>query len=378
MKWILFLLLPLSAFPEEDQPRKLRFFNLDLHASVIADVKNVLEHFGHEVVDWTLSEHAWIFGRNRDIVDIVNHESWFHMDLQMCEVFYLNYQNFLNQFDGFIVTHTPCFALLYEQFNKPIIIVNSSRYENPFTLDANRWGWLNFYLQNGVEKENIFIISNNKADQAYLKYYTGIDSVHIPSLCLYTQGNYTGNREGFIIHSYATFIEPVKEQLQHRHLIQNHTLQERYSWHTLYDYQGIIHFPYNSSTMSLFEQYSANVPLFFPTKRLLKQLRHHPTGAIMSQLSQYSIKHAPIPDIPGDPNNLNDEEVFNTWIDLADFYDEENMPYIQYFDSFQELDHLLKSADLKEISRKMKAHNSARKENALRKWEEILEKVKKN
>ena len=29
-------------------------------------------------------------------------------------------------------------------------------------------------------------ISNNKADQEYLRLGTGIDSIHLPSLCLYT------------------------------------------------------------------------------------------------------------------------------------------------------------------------------------------------
>ncbi|MCJ7767674.1 hypothetical protein MUP79_04735, partial [Candidatus Bathyarchaeota archaeon] len=38
------------------------------------------------------------------------------------------------------------------------------------------------------------------------------------------------------------------------------------------DDKGIIHMPYECSTMSIFEQYSANVPLFFPSKSFLKEL----------------------------------------------------------------------------------------------------------
>jgi len=41
----------------------LSFFNLDLHVSVIADVRTIFAALGHRVTDWTLSGHAWVFGR---------------------------------------------------------------------------------------------------------------------------------------------------------------------------------------------------------------------------------------------------------------------------------------------------------------------------
>lgn len=161
---------------------KLRFFNLDLHISVIADVKNIFESMGHEVVNWGISGHTWVFGKERDIVDVVNEYTWRNLNPAMCDQFYERYKDTLSQFDAFIVTHTPCFALLYEKFNKPIIIINSTRYEQPFTLDPDKWEWLNDYLKKGVEEGKIFIVSNNKGDQQYLKHYTGIQSEHIPSL----------------------------------------------------------------------------------------------------------------------------------------------------------------------------------------------------
>ena len=51
------------------------------------------------------------------------------------------------------------------------------------------------------------------------------------------------------------------------------------------------------------------------------------------------------------------------------------MPFIQYFGSFEELEFLLQTADLKEISKKMKQHNLKRKERIMEKWKEVLTKV---
>ena len=43
----------------------------------------------------------------------------------------------LDKYDGFIVTHTPVFARLFEHLNKPVILVNSCRYDQPFCYNAN-------------------------------------------------------------------------------------------------------------------------------------------------------------------------------------------------------------------------------------------------
>lgn len=356
---------------EPNNKRKLRFFNLDLHISVIADVKDIFESLGHEVVDWSISGHTWVFERNRDSVEIVNEKTWKNLSQEMCDKFYERYKDYLSEFDGFIITHNASFSLLYEKFNKPIIIVNSSRYENPFTAQPKKWNWLNNYLIEGIKNQKIFIVSNNKGDQAYLKYYTGIESTHIPSLCLYTDAKYTGNKDGFIFKFIAKF--PISNKLKNSNLMQNHQLPDTgYKWEDLYDFKGIVHFPYQISTMSLFEQYSANIPLFFPSKEFLVELQLNFPKYILNQLS-FS-KKPPI-SIEDDLNNINNLKVLSFWIDNADYYDENNMPHIQYFDSFQELEYLLQTTNCEALSRKMEKYNIQRKEKVFKQWKEILEHV---
>jgi len=375
-KIILILSLTFFAYAADTNPpaKKLKFFNLDLHISVIADLKDLFETFGHQVESWSISEHTWVFKNERAKVDVVNENTWRNLDKEMCDRFYEHYKDYLSQFDGFIVTNNASFALLYEKFHKPIIIVNSTRYESPFTNKPEKWAWLDDFLKKGVQNNQIFIVSNNKGDRDYLKHFTGIDSEVIPSLCLYTKSHYTGKKKGFIWkfpgQDFKSFSK--KQMGAQKKLIQNNHLSHRHSWQELYSYQGIVHFPYQISTMSIFEQYSANIPLFFPSKTFLLSL-HAAHPQILSQLSFFSPEKAPTE--PGNPNNINNTAVLKNWIDAADFYDPENMPYIQYFDSFEHLKKLLTTVDCKKISNQMQIHNEKRKQIALKKWGNILERL---
>lgn len=361
------------AAGEKESP-KLRFFNLDLHISVIADVKNIFERLGHEIVDWSISDHTWVFDKPKAQVEIINQNTWANLNQKMCDQFYERYKDFLDQFDGFIVTHTPAFALLYERCNKPIIIVNSTRYESPFTRNPELWKLLNEYLKKGVKNNKIFIVSNNKGDCNYLRYYTGIESEVIPSLCLYTNLKYRGGNDTFYCHALwdTSFRQSWNKIASYIGLFTE--LSPRYAWEELYNLKGVVHFPYQVSTMSLFEQYSANIPLFLPTKEFLVKLHKLYPQNILCQLS--FLGQGDMPSKPRDDlNNTLNPDILKLWIDSADYYDPENMPHIQYFHSFQDLNRLLKTVNCAEISRKMEQYNKIRQENAFKKWRELLEKV---
>ncbi|MCE5316941.1 MAG: hypothetical protein LLG04_06210 [Parachlamydia sp.] len=362
---------------ESQTERKLTFFNLDRHISVIADVKNIFESCGHKVESWNLSEHTWIFGKAPHRVEIYNENTAAHLNREMCNQFYERYREELKAYDAFIVTHTPSTALLYEKWHKPIIIVNSTRYEQPFTGRQEEWHWLNEYLRQGVESGRIFIVSNNKADQRYLKHYTGLDSELIPSLCAYTHESYTGTRRGVIFYSWSGkyFIDIAQNAFTFPQWIQNSNLSHSFGWNELYDFEGIVHLPYQISVMSLFEQYTANVPLFFPTKRFLLELYARHPDIILSQLSFFPLLKLPMPVDPADLNNLNNQAVLNFWIDSADYYDDESMPFIQYFDSFADLEAQLVKCNFQEVSQCMHMHNLQRKQEIVERWKTILQKI---
>ena len=236
-----------------------------------------------------------------------------------------------------------------------------------------KWIKFNKYLQSGIDSGKIIPLSNNKYDASYTEYFTNRKWPVIPSLCKYTNSKYTGTREKFL------YFSKLPLNLNNKNLISKEkAFKSSYFWQDLYDYKGIIHIPYNVSTMSIFEQYTANVPLFFPSWEFLGKLRKETQGhGVLSETSWNQVhklsSNSSIISGRDDPNNFDDNQNIMDWAKLSDFYDKENMPHIQYFDSFEHLDILLNHVNLKEISEKMKEHNQKRKEEIYNRWEKVIQ-----
>lgn len=361
----------------------MKFFNLDLHISVIGDIQHFLELLGHQVTSWNLSGHGWVMGKERDKVAYVNHKTWRGLNADLCSKFYEHYRDTLAEFDAFICTYPPCFSLLYERFNKPIIAVCATRYEAPFCNRPQEWAGFNDFLRRQIDQGTLLPLANNKYDATYCRYFTNREWRVIPSYCAYTQAAYTGKRRQFL---YASRYKPdlgirnLVDQQAHFHFRKKY-LRKGYRWQELADFKGIVHIPYNASVMSIFEQYAANIPLFFPSYPFLKQLREQfYTQGVLSELSFNQVWGYPpcsaiACDPATDPNRYDNNEVMMEWVKNADFYDAENMPYLQYFESFAHLEQLLNTVDLGQISSQMRAFNEGKHTNLLREWTAICQRV---
>jgi hypothetical protein len=149
-------------------------------------------------------------------------------------------------------------------------------------------------------------------------------------------------------------------------------LNRGYKWQELYNYKGIVHMPYEISTMSIFEQYSANIPLFFPSKEYLKKLLQTGTYYFFSRYTKI-YGNSVYPSCLQEP--LGDDTWIDFWVDRADYYDEENMKYIIYFNNNEELNKLLENTNLNEVSLKMKEFNITRKEKVYLEWKKIVKEI---
>ena len=365
----------------------MKLFNIDAHISVIADVTYILKELYGDDVDieeWSISGHCWVFGKKPANVKYVNGQTWRNFNKEMVDNFVKENKDFLSKFDGFIVTHTPIFALLFESFNKPIIVVNSCRYEQPYSFNENnnlgRWNYLNLKLKQMHDTGQLTVISNNKGDQEYLRLGTGIESILIPSLCLYTNAKYTPIMDTptgkslwdlNVVYTDCGLLKKTDKMVSRQEFVGFY-----YSWSNLYSCNSMIHFPYEISTMSIFEQYSANIPLFFPTKRFLKELIStnkckFGSRYIMINNSVKSNKVYPKSlDIA-----MDDETWIDFWVDKADYYDEENMKYIVYFDDLVELEQLTKTTNTMDVSENMRKHNIIRKDTVYSSWKTVMDNI---
>lgn len=341
----------------------MRLFNLEAHISVIADIENIFTRLypDIEITSWNFSQHSFVFGRKPADVEIINQHTWKKLDQKMIQQFHDRYDGFLQQFDGFICGFPPVFALLFEKYNKPIFMVNATRYEMPFCWEPNpqMQALLEKTLLTMQQRGQLIAVSNNKADVGYLKKATDVDSEHIPSLCLYTEQTYQPKHDKFVIyHRLQNRIRPIPGTIHHKQL-------GHYSWQDLYSYKGIVHMPYEISTMSIFEQYSANIPLFMPSPDFLKQLLAKKKIPFNGPYTRKNFA-AHLEPMLG-------EKWYEYWVDHADYYDSDNMPYITFYNSMHEISDLINHADTESISLRMQAWNRIRQKNVLDKWRKLLE-----
>ena len=235
----------------------MRLFCMDLHISVIADFKTACPDV--EVVDWCLSGHAWVMKRNQEYPDHINPRTWRDLTPERMQAFRDKYDAFLQTFDGFIVGFCSAFAMIYEPYNKPILMLNAVRYDIPFCWTRNmemRLKW-NECLDRLNSHGLLTIVSNNKADQLYTKLGCGLTSRYVPSLCLYTKTTYAPTKPTFLC---------VGGSFSHPLITQKSELPPRHEWSDITAFRGLINLPYEVSLMSAFEHFTAGCPLFFPSK----------------------------------------------------------------------------------------------------------------
>jgi hypothetical protein len=162
----------------------MRFFNTDLHISVIADIKHIFNHLGHEVDDWCQSCHAHVIGKKRQEVKFIGAD----VSESNLTNFYNYYKDQLSKYDAFIAAHPTVFMRFYLKFNKPIIMLSTTRFDcmlNPGNQQTLKDHLAILQEEDKRVPRRVWFAANNKSDRDYLKHCTGIESTWIPSLCEY-------------------------------------------------------------------------------------------------------------------------------------------------------------------------------------------------
>jgi len=320
---------------------KLRLFNLDLHIGVIKDLKQELaNHANIDLVSWSISRHNGLIRNYLNIPDpvrYVNHKTWSNFNPELRNKFIAEYGKFLQKFDGFIVTHTPSFIQLFESLSKPILLLNSTRYEAPYSNDLNQWSSLNESLRELSASKLLHVGSNNKGDQEYLFRNTSITSFYVPSVCDYlSRGREAESSTGLIFCRSANFQEYIERTTGG----QFKTTYGRYvSYDEITQASSLIVLPQNVSTMFLFEMATLGKRVLIPEINLLKDLAQKVPG-VLSELSYFQVHGLPTEGLSNDNlNNYNSPIFYNQWLDFADFYDSELMPNVELFEDFSDLKH---------------------------------------
>jgi len=300
--------------------------------------------------------------------------------------------------DAFLCYDPPAICELYAPFNKSLIIIASNRYYITRQSKERFTTWNANLMHYAADPRNV-IAANNRYDVEMIRYFTGLEAELIPTVAGYTGSTYNPSRQGFLLAKrrvdeefefmfLSQFNKACKSLDRSRPIPQLIRVKQRYPIYKYADlavHQGIVHLPYQVSTISIFEQYHMNIPLFFPSKELLLKwsiehwaVRERTLPWLKRDPRPFSFPPHPSQRHVPSPNDNDDAKAMKYWLQFADYY--YLLPHITYFDSAEHLAAVLQSLtadNLKTISLQMKKFNERFREELLQKWTRILQTVAK-
>ena len=101
--------------------------------------------------------------------------------------FYSYYKNNkeMRNVDAFLCLHATSMCELYMPFERPLIVIASTRFEIGREENGRWQEWIDNLVRIS-SKEGNMVAANNRYDQEYIKYFSGIKNVKLlPSLCGY-------------------------------------------------------------------------------------------------------------------------------------------------------------------------------------------------
>ena len=155
-------------------------------------------------------------------------------------------------------------------------------------------------------------------------------------------------------------------------------IYSRYSLNQLASHKAIILFPYAVMSYSIIDFYISNIPIFVPSIDLMNKYKMASDRTINSSL--YCLKNKDFDDLNPSPHgyfhhfspNDNSDLAYKYWLSFADYF---IWPFVNVFDSVEDLIQKLKMVDFKSISNKMKSYNKIRETSLLENWCQILKKL---
>jgi hypothetical protein len=286
--------------------------------------------------------------RERKHVPLVENNIGSIIEKELWKEFSNTYRERLSGYSGYLCCYPPIFAMLYREFAGKIFLHIPVRYDFPYSDNNRSLQQFNSFLKT----DQVVPCANNMLDKLYFEDRVGRECRYIPSLCEYTGMKWNPTREDFLLYDGS-------RRIQLEGTVNRYEMPHPHTWQDIQSFRGIIHIPYQVSTMSYFEQYQAGIPLFYPTKALLMRLYHGKVA--LDQCFWTHTQH-------GKYGFDTMEEVINH----ADYYNE-NFPHVILFDSFVELEDKMNDEDLlQETHTEMMKDNEKLKAKVYAAWGEVL------
>ena len=270
--------------------------------------------------------------------------------------------------DAFLCQFPPAYCQMYLPFNKTIIIIASHRIflGRCTSAESSRLvQHLHSMTKNNTGVENV-IAASNVYDSEYLNFFTGLKVPVIPASSFgYQTCAYKPEREEIIIgptqrESIPAFLADHFAKSKFQYTLMR-TLYGRYDTEDLCKHRAFVMVPYAVHSYGFVEVYSLSIPIFAPTIELAVKENIFDDKNVNDEY--YCGRNASLPPRastthPFSPEDTTSEAV-KYWLQFADMY---QLPHIQYFNTYQELERLLEDTNFFEVHKKMKLYNNQRRQ----------------
>ncbi len=379
--------------------KPMKLFGMDHHHAVLWDVKQILRPLGVQV------DFVWLADGRPPVNEAIPCQ--IPSFLSSLDIYkppadqpmpedaksYIAEENY----DGILTSHSLITCHRLKDLNLPMIHVNSTRFGNEWIHQPEKHTVLVQSLEELLHTNRLRVVHNNKGDFQYFHQYfpkvSPSQEVIIPSLCESiarlrekvvkpTKLLVWDTRQVLLQQKGSPFMKmmmmKLKEALGDSVDSQAVLMAQAQSYLPegyLDAYTAVIHIPYNVSTMSMFQHARANIPIWVPSKRLLKELWTNPEEP--NELSWTVF----VPGSEGKASYLDqarNPDVVERWIDTADFYNPDVLPLCLQFDSVEELIEKAMTTDYQALMDKAEQTQQQRRENITFAWEQVLKGVKEN
>ena len=288
-----------------------------------------------------------------------------------------------NQADAVICSFPMHLCEAFIALNRTIIFNPGHRY-NLGECSFQEWTKLNQNYGMLANKSKLVIAAMSKYDAEYQFHYTGLRGYR-----LYGYGGYYSKHveykpvDKIILVGPTSHLGPAGEQKlkELNDFSQNvsagfvfkkiRTYYKHYTLNQLANHRAIVVFPYAVMTYSIIDYFVSNIPLFFPSIKLLTQWKNVYDRTVDAPFycgNTFNMTlhpaHSKLSEHPYNPNDDGDE-AYSYWLQYADYFD---WPHVTVFESWQDLIDKLNQVDLNEISQNMKKFNLVKETDLLDNW----------
>ena len=349
---------------------KLRFLHLSFHRGCIEEIEQVARDLSIDLTSWFIFSHiesyTSFFPNEKISYDIYN------MTNKKAKKIWESNKHYFQQFDAIITSDTTPLSRIFIQNNwkKPLIIWVCNRFDLRFDHPECNFPDKEYYelIQQAAKQPNVTILS-----------YTPYEYVYAQS-----KGVYFGNQvikpigkkpQKFNSKKQTFFKDINKKEYVYISPIGGAIASKAFPKNTrfvldqldkvnikacagpyngpddLTDFKGIIHFPYQASVFSLFEEIQRGIVHFVPSKKFLDY-------AVQSEN-----QHMPCKTIGHSLTSFEDSE----------WYLKENKDYCIYFDSWQDLKSKIDTVDYQKMKKGIINNAIQHRKTMLKRWKAVFQ-----